>query len=201
VYWRYENWIRKQESRFSSLVGVTGALAALRRRDLGPLPVDLLLDDMWIAMQTRLRRARVLLAEGAIVHDLAFSDDREFGRTARSLAGNYQLFSRMPGLLLPLVNPSWFETASHKISRLLCPWAMLALLLACAAGAAGLTSQKTPDGIMLGLLLAQIAFYALAALGARAGRMGALARTFVVLNAAALVGLWRFVAGRQKITW
>jgi biofilm PGA synthesis N-glycosyltransferase PgaC len=31
--------------------------------------------------------------------------------------------------------------------------------------------------------------------------MGALARTFVVLNAAALVGLWRFVAGRQKITW
>jgi biofilm PGA synthesis N-glycosyltransferase PgaC len=35
VYWRYENWIRKQESRFSSLVGVTGALAALRRRDLG----------------------------------------------------------------------------------------------------------------------------------------------------------------------
>jgi cellulose synthase/poly-beta-1,6-N-acetylglucosamine synthase-like glycosyltransferase len=201
AYWRYENWIRRQESRFSSLVGVTGALAALRRRDLGPLAVDLVLDDMWIAMQTRLRRARVLLAEDAIVHDLAFSDDREFGRKARSLAGNYQLFSRMPRLLLPLVNPSWFETVSHKITRLLCPWAMLALLLACAADAAGPMSQGLPRAALLWLLLAQIVFYAMAGLGARAGRMGVLARTFVVLNAAALVGLWRFASGRQKITW
>ena len=201
VYWRYENWIRKQESQFSSLVGVTGALAALRRRDMGPLPLDLLLDDMWIAMQTRMRRARVLLAEGAIVHDLAFSDDREFGRKARSLTGNYQLFSRMPRLLLPLVNPSWFETISHKITRLLCPWAMLALLLACPAGAAGPMSQKLTTATLRWLLLVQVAFYALAALGARAGRIGVLARTFIVLNAAALVGLWRFIAGRQKITW
>jgi cellulose synthase/poly-beta-1,6-N-acetylglucosamine synthase-like glycosyltransferase len=201
VYWRYENWIRKHESRFSSLVGVTGALAALRRRDLGPLAVDLVLDDMWIAMQTRLRRARVLLAEGAIVHDRSFSDGREFGRKARSLAGNYQLFSRMPRLLLPLVNPSWFETISHKITRLLCPWAMLALLLACAAGAIGPMSQELATATLRWLLLVQVVFYALAALGARAGRIGVLARTFVVLNAAALVGLWRFVAGRQKITW
>ena len=26
-------------------------------------------------------------------------------------------------------------------------------------------------------------------------------RTFVVLNAAAVVGLWRFLAGAQKVTW
>lgn len=201
VYWRYENWIRKQESRFGSVVGMTGPLSALRRRDLGPLPVDLVLDDLWIPMQLRLRGARVLLAEDAIAHDRAFSDEREFGRKARTLAGNYQLFSRMPGLLLPFVNPSWFETVSHKIARLLCPWAMLALLLACTAGAAGLTSQGRPSEVMLRLLLAQFACYALAGLGARVGRMGALARTFVVLNAAAVVGLWRFVAGRQKITW
>ena len=201
AYWRYENWIRKQESRFSSLVGVTGALAALRRRDLGPLAVDLVLDDMWIAMQTRLRRARVLLAEDAIAHDRTFSDEREFGRKARSLAGNYQLFSRMPRLLLPLVNPSWFETFSHKIARLLCPWAMLALLVACAAGAAEPVSQGLPRAALLWLLLAQFAFYAMAGMGSRAGRIGVLARTFVVLNAAALVGLWRFATGRQKITW
>jgi biofilm PGA synthesis N-glycosyltransferase PgaC len=198
VYWRYENWIRKQESRFGSLVGITGALSALRRRDLGPLAVDLVLDDMWIAMQTRLRHARVLLAENAIARDRTFSDEREFGRKARSLAGNYQLFSRMPGLLLPLVNPSWFATVSHKITRLLCPWAMLALLLACTAGAAG---RGLATAAWRWLLLAQIVFYALAALGIRAGRIGVLVRTFVVLNAAALVGLWRFVAGRQKITW
>jgi hypothetical protein len=31
--------------------------------------------------------------------------------------------------------------------------------------------------------------------------MGKVARTFVVLNAAAVVGLWRFLAGAQKVTW
>ena len=51
------------------------------------------------------------------------------------------------------------------------------------------------------LTLAQVLFYALAALGSRAGRLGALARTFVVLNAAALVGLWRFARGTQAVTW
>jgi cellulose synthase/poly-beta-1,6-N-acetylglucosamine synthase-like glycosyltransferase len=201
VYWRYENWIRKQESRFGSLVGMTGPLSALRRCDLGPLPVDLVLDDLWIPMQLRLRGVRVLLAEDAIARDRAFADEREFGRKARTLAGNYQLFSRMPRLLLPFVNPSWFETVSHKISRLLCPWAMLALLLTSAGGAAGPMSQGLPRVVMRWLLLAQVVFYAMAALGARAGRIGVLARTFVVLNAAAVAGLWRFVAGRQKITW
>jgi hypothetical protein len=51
------------------------------------------------------------------------------------------------------------------------------------------------------LLGGQLAFYALAALGGAAGKLGTLARTFVVLNTAAVVGLWRFVRGAQKVTW
>jgi poly-beta-1,6-N-acetyl-D-glucosamine synthase len=194
VYWRYENWIRKQESRFGSVTGMTGPLSALRRSDLGPLPANLILDDVWIPMQLRLRRARVLLAEDAIARDKAFADDREFGRKARTLAGNYQVFAWMPQLLVPFMNPSWFETMSHKIARLLCPWGLLALLLACAIDAV----ESIP---LSGLLLAQVAFYALAAAGSRAGRIGTVARTFVVLNAAAVVGLWRFISGGQKVTW
>jgi hypothetical protein len=199
AYWRYENWIRKQESRFGSVTGMTGPLSALRRCDLGQLPADLILDDVWIPMQLRLRRERVLLAENAIARDQAFSDNREFDRKARTLAGNYQLFWRMPRLLVPLLNPSWFETISHKIARLLCPWLLVALLLTCTIGA--LTLGGLERQTLCGLLLAQIAFCALAALGARAGRLGTVARTFVVLNAAAVVGLWRFVAGSQKVTW
>ena len=201
MYWRYENWIRKQESRFGSVIGMTGPLSALRRCDLGMLPSDLILDDVWIPMELRLRRARVLLAEDAIAHDQAFPDKREFSRKVRTLAGSYQLFWRMPRLLLPFVNPSWFETISHKVARLLCPWFLLALLLACSIAAAGLASEGLERHALRGLLIAQIAFYTLAALGSRAGRVGTLARTFVVLNAAAVVGLWRFVAGKQKVTW
>jgi hypothetical protein len=201
MYWRYENWIRKQESRFGSVTGMTGPLSALRRRDLAPLPADLILDDVWIPMVLRLRGARVLLAEDAIARDQAFSDDREFGRKARTLAGNYQLFWRMPRLLLPFLNPSWFETISHKVARLLCPWSLLALALTCCLAATEATRGRPEGRILLGALVAQLVFYLVAALGRRAGRAGALARTFVVLNAAAVVGLWRFITRKQKITW
>jgi hypothetical protein len=51
------------------------------------------------------------------------------------------------------------------------------------------------------LAAAQLFFYAVALLGRRAGRIGGLARTFVVLNAAAVVGLWRFLRKSQHIAW
>jgi cellulose synthase/poly-beta-1,6-N-acetylglucosamine synthase-like glycosyltransferase len=193
VYWRYENWIRRCEARFRSVVGMTGPLSALRRADLGLLPENLILDDMWIPMRLRLQGRRILFCDEALAFDRAFDDEREFGRKVRTLAGNYQLFALMPALLVPFVNPSWFETWSHKIMRLLCPWALAALLLACGFGLASRT---------LAILLAgQLLFYALALAGPRAGRLGTVARTFVVLNAAAVVGLWRFLARAQKVTW
>jgi poly-beta-1,6-N-acetyl-D-glucosamine synthase len=197
VYWRYENWIRRQEARFRSVVGMTGPIAALRKTDLDLLPVDLILDDIWIPMRLRLRGRRVLFAEDAIAYDRAFDDTREFGRKVRTLAGNYQIFARMPALLSPLSNPSWFETISHKVMRLICPWALVALFVVSCVG------LWTTDG-QLGwrvLVASQLAFYGAALLGTRAGRLAGVARTFLVLHIAALVGLWRFVTGAQKVTW
>ena len=199
VYWRYENWIRRCETRFRSVVGMTGPLSALRRADLAPLPADLILDDVWIPMRLRLQGRRVLLCEEALAFDRAFDDEREFARKVRTLAGNYQIFALMPALLVPFVNPSWFDTWSHKIMRLLCPWALTVLLWACAWGVwrGGLSASP----LLLTLLAGQGLCYAGALAGSRLGRLGAGSRTFVVLNAAAVVGLWRFLAGAQKVTW
>ena len=55
--------------------------------------------------------------------------------------------------------------------------------------------------LLAALLAGQMLFYAGALAGPRLGRIGSVARTFVVLNAAAVVGLWRFLAGAQKVTW
>jgi hypothetical protein len=46
VYWTYEKWIRKAESRSGSVVGATGAIYAIRRGLYQPLPEDTLLDDV-----------------------------------------------------------------------------------------------------------------------------------------------------------
>jgi cellulose synthase/poly-beta-1,6-N-acetylglucosamine synthase-like glycosyltransferase len=196
VYWRYEHWIRSRESRFRGIVGMTGSIAMMRRADLKPLPPDLILDDVWIPMQLALANRRAVSVAEAEAYDTAFEDDREFGRKVRTLAGNYQLFAYLPVLLVPFANPIWFETVSHKVLRLAAPW----LLLALASISAG--AVLTGGGwLAAGLLATQLGFYAAAAVGSRGGRLAGVARTFVVLNAAAVIGLWRFVTGRQRVTW
>jgi biofilm PGA synthesis N-glycosyltransferase PgaC len=198
VYWRYENWIRRQESRFRGVVGMTGAIAMMRRADYEPLPEPLILDDVWIPTRLGLRGKRVALVPEAEAHDTAFEDDDEFRRKVRTLAGNYQLFGLVPALLVPGVNPFWFETISHKVMRLAAPWLMLALAGASLASAAASGPAARPMGLLVG---AQAAFYGAAGLGRRAGRLTGVARTFVVLNAAALVGLFKHLSGRQRVTW
>jgi hypothetical protein len=143
-------------------------------------------------MRLALAGKRVRFVTEAKAFDAAFENEREFGRKVRTLAGNYQLFARLPALLDPRKNPLWLETMSHKILRLAAPWLLMALAIVSLAGA----------GAFLKLLLfGQIGFYAAAAVGKPAGKLGSLARTFVVLNTAAVVGLWRYLGGRQRVTW
>lgn len=196
VYWRYENWIRLQESRFRGVVGMTGPIAMMRRAELRRLPEDVVLDDVWMPMELGLAGKRVVFVPAAEAHDAAFEDDREFKRKVRTLAGNYQLFSRMPALLSPFANRIWFETISHKIMRLVAPW--LLMLLAFTSASAAIAGSSLAMRALLG---GQLAFYAAAAIGTRGGRLAGVARTFVVLNAAALAGLFRHLTGRQRITW
>jgi cellulose synthase/poly-beta-1,6-N-acetylglucosamine synthase-like glycosyltransferase len=201
AYWRYEKLIRRAEGRFRSVVGMTGSIAAIRKVDLDPLPADIILDDVWIPMRLRLRGRRILFVEDAVAWDTAFDDDKEFGRKARTLAGNFQLFARMPALLVPFANPSWFETISHKVMRLVCPLALVGLLVAAVGGALAPGIAGVDGHAARALVAAQALFYGGALVGARGGRLCGLARTFVVLNAAVAVGLLRFLARRQRVTW
>ena len=195
VYWRYENWIRRQESRFRGVVGMSGSIAMMRRAELDRLPDDLILDDVWIPARLGLAGKRVAFVAEAEAYDAAFEDEHEFRRKVRTLAGNYQLLALVPALLAPFANPLWFEFVSHKIMRLLAPWLMLALAVtSTAAAVAGAPLMRV-------LVVAQLAFYGAAVAGRRAGRLAGVARTFVVLNLAAVVGLGRYVSGRQRVTW
>jgi len=200
AYWRYEDWIRRQESRFRGVVGMTGAIAMMRRADFVPLPAGLILDDVWIPMRLALQGKRVVSVREAEAYDTAFDDGREFRRKVRTLAGNYQLLGLLPALLVPFRNPIWLEMLSHKVLRLCAPWLLLAL--AVASGSTLVTPAGGGAVAALRILVAlQAAFYLAAALGDRAGRLGALARTFVVLNAAAVLGLWQYLFGRRRVGW
>jgi cellulose synthase/poly-beta-1,6-N-acetylglucosamine synthase-like glycosyltransferase len=198
LYWRIEKTVRELESASGSVVGATGALYAVRRELLSAVPAETILDDVYIPLQVLRQGKRVVFEPRAQAWD---SPDRggkvEFARKVRTLSGNYQLLQLAPWIL-SAKNPVRFRFVSHKLLRLLVPFALGAILIA------SLLLNTPLYHVALGL---QIAFYALGVLAvARLVRAGVLGRaadvagTFVLLNAAALLAFANF-AGRRKAVW
>src|SRR5580765_6039627 len=134
VYWRYEKLIRKSESRIDSTVGATGAVYAIRRGLFEPIAEDTLLDDVLIPLRIVRRGYRVVFEPAARAWDrVAASAEEELARKVRTLAGNFQLFSRESWLLDPHRNRIWLATVSHKGLRLLGPVLHAAFFAASAA--------------------------------------------------------------------
>jgi cellulose synthase/poly-beta-1,6-N-acetylglucosamine synthase-like glycosyltransferase len=129
LYWRYEKWLRRNESAIRSTLGATGAIYALRRSLWRPLPAAALLDDVLAPMRTVLDGRRIVFEDRAKAYDRASTDAAaEKRRKTRTLAGNYQILALEPRLLVPGANPVWVQYLSHKIGRLLAPWALVVLL-------------------------------------------------------------------------
>jgi biofilm PGA synthesis N-glycosyltransferase PgaC len=196
LYWRMEKKIRELESASGSVAGATGAIYCARRRLLDPLPEGTILDDVLLPMQIVRQGSRVIFDSRARAWDSPdLGEGREFSRKVRTLTGNYQLLQLAPWLLSSQ-NAIRFEFVSHKLSRLAVPFALLALLVA---------SMFLPQPLYRAALGAQLAFYSLS-LAALAGvKIGPLsriadpARTFVVLNSAAMVAFINFVTGRKAV--
>lgn len=194
LYWKYEKWLRRNESRVWSTLGATGAIYAMRRALWQPLPTTSLLDDVLAPMRAVLGGSRIVYEEHAIAFDRAAPDAAaESLRKTRTLAGNYQILAHEPRLLLPIVNPVWLQYVSHKIGRLLVPWALVALLASSALLAAAAWFYMI-------VLAVQLAFYMLAAAGAwfkEHARASRVAFTFVMMNYSAIAGLAALRRGRE----
>ncbi|RPJ79423.1 MAG: glycosyltransferase family 2 protein, partial [Acidobacteria bacterium] len=65
LYWRYEKWIRRNESLAGSTVGATGAIYAMRKSLWQELPAGTLLDDVLAPMRAVLRGKRVVFEPAA----------------------------------------------------------------------------------------------------------------------------------------
>jgi poly-beta-1,6-N-acetyl-D-glucosamine synthase len=196
LYWRVEKKIRELESASGSVAGATGALYCARKSLVDPLPEGTILDDVLLPMQVVRRDARVVFDSRARAWDSPdLGESREFSRKVRTLSGNYQLLQLAPWLLSSK-NPIRFEFVSHKLLRLVVPFALLALLV---------VSAFLPQPFYRAALVAQLGFYALSLLGLAGMKIGPLsrvadaARTFVVLNSAALVAFVNFVTGRKAV--
>ena len=130
LYWRYEKCLRAMETEIHSIAGATGAIYAIRRELYEDLPEDTLLDDVLTPLRIVLKGNRVVFDPAAKAYDtVACCPLAEYGRKVRTLAGNYQLLGQLPQLMLPWKNPIFFQFISHKVGRLLVPYALILLLV------------------------------------------------------------------------
>ncbi len=160
LYWQYEKWLRTREGAVGSTLGATGAIYALRRQLWQVLPADTILDDVLAPMRAVLAGYRVVFEPRARAFDRAAADGvAEARRKVRTLAGNYQLLRLDPRLLIPVINPVWLQYVSHKLGRLVVPYALMVLFVASVA--------LSRSGVLYAAAaVAQAIFYLLAAWGA-----------------------------------
>lgn len=200
LYWRYEKWLRSNEARFASSVGVTNALHALRRECYRPLPEETVLDDVLIPMNVVAGGLRVVFDRTAIAYGIPFASHAgERRRRIRAIAGNWQLVLLRPDLLNPWRNPLWLQFVSHKLLRVAVPFFL--------AGALGASAVLAVDSSAYQLLLiAQLALYVVALFGillpaAQRLRLVRLPSTFLLLNWFAVLGLVSFARHGRSQPW
>jgi cellulose synthase/poly-beta-1,6-N-acetylglucosamine synthase-like glycosyltransferase len=200
LYWRFEKWLRKQESRLGSQVGVTGAISAVRRSLFRPIPPGTLLDDVYWPICVVLQGGRVVHDARAKAFDRLPEETRdEFRRKVRTLAGNFQLLRLLPlAAFFPWSNRVWWQWLSHKLLRLAVPWALLGILVSCL--------WLVDEWWYSIFLWVQASAYSLSLMGlipsvGRKVKLLGAAGSFLVLNAAAWVAFWVWVTGRAGKSW
>lgn len=201
AYWLYEKFIRNREALTGSVVGVTGALYAIRRQCFNPIPAETILDDVAIPMLAAMQGWRVSFESGAMAYDAPSSDAaKEKIRKVRTLAGNFQLISLFEGLLNPLRNPLWGRFVAHKMLRLACPAALLIALLSHSVLA------WAEPGFYRWTWFLHVAGYIalLAALmipSLQASKVLRLGVTFAHLNVFVVLGFLSFMTQKQSHLW
>ncbi len=195
-YWRMEKYTRKEESRIFSCLGATGAIYTIRRSLFRPLPEDTILDDMMIPLEGLKEDCRILFNPRARAYENKLIKPRdEFRRKVRTLYGNYQIFARAPWTIIPGRSRMAFEMVSHKLFRLLIPFALILLL----------GSSFSGPPLLRGIFYLQLLFYLLAVAGWSVRRLRklkifSLPFTFCLLNGAALAA-FIYWARRKPPPW
>jgi cellulose synthase/poly-beta-1,6-N-acetylglucosamine synthase-like glycosyltransferase len=197
AYWRYEKWIRSCESAFGSPVGVYGGFYAIRRELATPQPAGIILDDMFEPLAVIRKGYRSVIDSEAYVYDTwPRKVEEEFHRKVRTLAGNFQLFRLAPWTLSPR-NPVFFQLVSHKVMRLAVPYLLLLVLVSSLALSRSSLIYAAFAGLQIFCWL-----LALATLRCKIPvlhRVADLASALLVLNAASVAGLYKFLFTRGPL--
>lgn len=200
LYWSFETWLKKQESRIGSVVGGDGAIYAIRAGQFEPLREDDI-SDFTLPLRIVVRGYRGIFDPLAVCTERpAGGFESEFRRKVRIVTRSCRAILRVPQALNPLrVGVFAYELASHKLLR----WFAPAFLVALGTSTVMLATREQP--IYVAAAVIQAGLY----LAALAGALPSLSRLrvfylplyFVLMNAAAAAGVLGVVLGYRFSVW
>lgn len=203
MYWKYESFLKKLDSRLNSTVGAAGELVAFRTSLYEPMPEDTILDDFIQSMYIAAKGFRTVYEpEAYAVETAAASVKEELKRKIRICAGGWQSIQRLASRLSFRKTPMlYFQYVSHRVLRwTINPFLMILMLL--------INLQlATNSDFYLRLLMVQTLFYALSAAGyfleskSLKIKIFFLPYYFCIMNYAVVIGLFRFLRKTQSAVW
>lgn len=194
-YWKYETYLKVQESKIASTLGGHGHLHGIRKSLYPFPPPGTINDDYIIPVSVLAKGYRAVYEPEAVVYEEAH-EMAGFGRRVRIMAGNLQQLREIKGLLWPLRPLPLFFFLSHKAIRLLVPFAMIAALIA--------NAFLLPSPTYIVLLCLQAIFYTMALLGTMfqlRPKTLLLPFYFCMINAATFFGLYHAITSRRRMAW
>src|SRR5436190_1813950 len=157
LYWKYETFLKRQEASLASVLGTHGQISSVRRA-LYPFPPETTINDDYVIPTRVLQRGhRVAYEPAAVVYEHA-GEMAGFGRRVRIARGNVQQLGDITAFLHPFRPLLLLFFISHKLLRVVVPFAMVA------AAGANLALLSAPGYRALAAL--QAVFYLMAAAGA-----------------------------------
>ena len=200
-YMRFENWLRMQETRIGSIVGVDGGIDAIRKALFRRLRSDQL-PDFVTPLHVVAQGFRVIYEPGAVLEEDALNDNSSEFRmrvrvTLRALWAMRDCAELLSFRRQPLF--AW-QLWSHKLLRY---FAFLPLAAALLLAIPLAVFEPLYRAVLLpaaAILLLACAAMLLRADGP-AARIGRFAQYFLLLNAACAVAAVRFARGERITVW
>lgn len=158
IYWKYESFLKKYDSRLYSAVGAAGELFSIRRELFTEMETDTLLDDFVMSMKIAQQGYKIEYCSSAYAYETGSENiEEEKKRKVRISAGGLQSIWRLRALLNVFRTPVLsFQYISHRVLRwTVTPLALFALL---PLNVLIVLMNPVSTGFII-LLLLQICFY------------------------------------------
>ncbi len=204
VYWKYESFLKKQDSHWYTAVGAAGELVAFKTSLYEEMPHDTILDDFIQSMLIASKGYKIVYEPEAYAMEVPSANIKEeIKRKVRICAGGWQSIARLQPRI-GFVNDARlaFQYYSHRVLR----WTVTPFLMILMFITSGLLSVGG-NVFQQSIFVLQVLFYGSAFGGYIAEINGIKIKLlyvpfyFCMMNACVIAGLKRYLKKQQSGAW